>query len=32
VLLGVPSLWEYVSVAAVLIVAGAQARAGRLVK
>jgi ribose/xylose/arabinose/galactoside ABC-type transport system permease subunit len=32
VLLGVPSLWEYIFVAAVLIVAGLQARAGRLVK
>jgi ribose/xylose/arabinose/galactoside ABC-type transport system permease subunit len=32
VLLGVPSLWEYVFVAAVLIVAGLQARSGRLVK
>lgn len=32
VLLGVPSLWEYVFVAVVLIVAGLQARAGRLVK
>jgi ribose/xylose/arabinose/galactoside ABC-type transport system permease subunit len=32
VLLGVPSLWEYVFVAAVLIVAGLQARGGRLVK
>lgn len=32
VLLGVPSLWQYIFVAAVLIVAGLQARAGRLVK
>lgn len=32
VLLAVPSLWEFIFVAAVLIVAGLQARAGRLVK